>query len=86
MKLYRFLFCIFVGLLVCGCAAFYGNEAQYKDGDWYLFTGSQEVARIRQDKLAIDKLNSRPPPNGGKGRSLSRLSRGGCQPEPVRYL
>jgi hypothetical protein len=66
MKRYKFLFCILVGLLISGCHAFFGNEAQYKDGDWYLFAGSQEVARIRQDKLAIDKLNSRPPQTSEK--------------------
>lgn len=43
-----------------GCSTMYGNEAQYDKGDWYFFGGSEEVARIKQDKLAIKKLESQP--------------------------
>jgi hypothetical protein len=43
-----------------GCAAFYGNEKQYTEGDWYGITGSREVARIKSDKLAFDKLKVAP--------------------------
>ena len=39
-----------------GCGAYYGNEAQYDKGDWYLLASSREVARIKADKLAFDKL------------------------------
>ncbi|MFH0956076.1 MAG: hypothetical protein V1801_02605 [Candidatus Falkowbacteria bacterium] len=40
-----------------GCAAYYGNQAQYDDGnDWYLLASSREVARIKADKLAFEKL------------------------------
>ena len=39
-----------------GCGAFYSNEKQYNDGDWYGLAGSHEVARIKSDKLALEKL------------------------------
>lgn len=54
-------------LLVLGltsCAALYGNEEQYKKGDWYLFAESGEVARIQQDKLALKKLETQPAQTG----------------------
>jgi hypothetical protein len=40
----------------------YGSEAQYNDqkNDWYGIAGSQEVARIKQDKLAFKKLQNQP--------------------------
>ena len=55
--------------LVSGCAAHFGNEAQYEKGDWYFLAGSQEVAQIKRNKaqltfdnevgkMAIDKLRS----------------------------
>ena len=47
-------------MLLTGCAAFYGNEKQYAEGDWYGITGSREVARIKVDKLAFDKLKATP--------------------------
>lgn len=54
-----------------GCAAYFGNEAQYKDGEWNFLASSQEVARIQRDKvaleqqkvydqLAVEKLKSQP--------------------------
>ena len=45
-------------LLSSGCGAFYGNEKQYEKGNWYLLAGSSEVARIKQDKLAMEKLKN----------------------------
>jgi len=39
-----------------GCGAYYGNQAQYDKGDWYLLATSHEVARIKADKLAFEKL------------------------------
>ena len=42
-------------VLVSGCAARYGNEKQYTKGDWYFFAGSSEVARIQQNKLALEQ-------------------------------
>ena len=45
-------------LSLSGCATMFGNEKQYDRGDWYLFAGSYEVARIKQDKLALKKLES----------------------------
>ena len=53
------LFLFFMSMFVFGgCAAMYGNEAQYDEGDWHLFASSREVARIKQDKLALKKLIS----------------------------
>lgn len=46
--------------LTSGCAAYFGNEAQYDRGNWYFFANSREVARIKSDKLAFDKLNAEP--------------------------
>ena len=56
-KLFLFFMSMF---LFGGCAAMYGNEAQYDEGDWHLFASSKEVARIKQDKLAMEKLASSP--------------------------
>jgi len=47
-------------VLLLGCAAHYGNEAQYEKGDWYLLASSREVARIKADKLAFEKLKAAP--------------------------
>lgn len=44
--------------LATGCGAFYGNEKQYDEGDWYLLASSAEVARIKEDKLALAKLEA----------------------------
>ncbi|MDO8592850.1 MAG: hypothetical protein Q7R92_03745 [bacterium] len=46
--------------LFTGCAAYFGNEAQYNKGDWYLFADSREVAHIKKDKLAFNKLEAEP--------------------------
>lgn len=40
-----------------GCGAYFGNEAQYDKGDWYLLASAREVARIKQDKLALKKID-----------------------------
>ena len=45
---------------VAGCGALYGEKSQYDEGDWYWITGSAEVARIEQDKLALVKLKAQP--------------------------
>lgn len=54
-----------------GCAAQFGNERQYEDGDWYFFANSSEVAKIEQDKMALEKLEKSTPIIGegqnGKG-------------------
>lgn len=42
-----------------GCA-FYGNERQYNQGEWKGWAGGEEVARTKQDKLAIAKLQATP--------------------------
>ena len=47
-------------VLLSGCAAHYGNEAQYDKGDWHLLASSHEVARIKADKLAFEKLKAAP--------------------------
>jgi hypothetical protein len=46
-------------LFLSGCA-FFGNEEQYDKGEWHFLTGSNEVARIKQDKLGIKKLEQTP--------------------------
>ena len=51
---------LLVMICVAGCGALYGKKSQYDDGDWYLFAGSSEVARIEQDKLALAKLKMQP--------------------------
>ncbi len=43
-----------------GCGAFYGSEKQYEKGDWYWITGSREAARIKEDKLSLEKLKMTP--------------------------
>ena len=42
-----------------GCAL-YGKKTQYDEGNWYWLTGSAEIARIEQDKLAFKKLKAQP--------------------------
>ena len=51
---------VLVMVWVAGCGALYGNKSQYDEGNWYLFAGSSEVARIEQDKLALAKLKAQP--------------------------
>lgn len=55
------LIVISVFISVSGCGAFFGNETQYERGDWYGLSNSQEVARIKQDKLALKKLRQQTP-------------------------
>ncbi len=58
-----FLFLMVMAVGFTGCVgAYYGNQAQYegKDNDWYFLADSREVARIKSDKLALDKLASQP--------------------------
>ncbi len=38
-----------------GCASF-GEKKDYNEGDWYGLAGPDTVARIEQDKLALEKL------------------------------
>lgn len=49
-------------LFTVGCAGTlspgFGNEAQYEKGDWYGVGNLDEVARIKQDKLALKKLEA----------------------------
>ncbi|MEA3463977.1 MAG: hypothetical protein U9R14_02810, partial [Patescibacteria group bacterium] len=49
-----------IAWLTSGCGAMYGKKSQYDKGNWYGFTGSAEVARIEQDKLALKKLEAQP--------------------------
>lgn len=60
MKRIGFIMLLAAMVLLSGCAAYFGNEAQYEKGDWYLFAGADETARIKQDKLAFEKLKSQP--------------------------
>jgi hypothetical protein len=66
-----------LGLLVvslAGCAL-YGSEAQFRDGDHYWLSGSREMTRIAQDKLALDKLKQSPvnadPVKGYRGLAMN---------------
>ena len=54
-----FLTVLLAMVWLSGCAL-YGNKAQYDKGNWYWLTGSAEVARIEQDKLALEKLKAQP--------------------------
>ncbi len=45
--------------LSSGCAL-YRSEKQYDEGSWYGVTGSGEVARIKENKLALKKLEATP--------------------------
>jgi len=82
-----------------GCGAYYGNEAQYDKGDWYLLASSREVARIKSEKLAFEKLKAAPTqtemkngvPQGYKGlvANLSSYNRYNFKvtgPETKSYL
>lgn len=53
------LILLFITIFLPGCAL-YGDKVQYDKGDWYWVTGSQEVTRIEQDKLALKKLEAQP--------------------------
>jgi hypothetical protein len=50
-----------------GCAAQFGNERQYNNGNWYCFASSSEVARIKQDKMALEKMKTGDNTMGFKG-------------------
>lgn len=44
-----------------GCGPYFKSQAQYDDkGDWYLLASSREVARIKADRLAFEKLKTAP--------------------------
>jgi len=48
-------------LITVGCGTpLFGNIKQYRDGDWYLGADPHQVARMEQDKLAVDKLKEQP--------------------------
>ena len=59
METYLLSLLILTLFFISGCAL-YGNEKQYAKGDWYFFAGSEEAARIQQDKLALEKLEAQP--------------------------
>ena len=50
---------IIYSLVISGCAM-YGNEAQYKQGDWYGFARPETVAKIQEEKLALKKMEHEP--------------------------
>lgn len=52
MKKIAIMSCL-IFFVLSGCAAHFGNEAQYDKGDWYLLAGSQEVAKIQRDKASL---------------------------------
>ena len=60
MKSFK-LFILLLTFCLVGCSAMYGNEKQYGEGTWHFWANSREVARIKQDKLAFEKINSLPP-------------------------
>lgn len=55
----KLILLVLVLTIFSGCAV-YRNKAQYDKGDWYGITGSGEIARIEQDKLALEKLKDAP--------------------------
>lgn len=62
MKTKIMLVSVIVGLLLSftsGCAL-YKSESQYNRGEWKGWAGSEEVARTKQDKLALAKLQAAP--------------------------
>ncbi|MEA3398207.1 MAG: hypothetical protein U9R06_00485 [Patescibacteria group bacterium] len=44
----------------CFSHALYGSEEQYESGDHYWLAGAREMARTKQDKLALEKLEALP--------------------------
>ena len=54
------IFVLLVAIMLSSCGAYYGSASQHEEGNWYLFPGSEETARIRQDMLAIEKLRAAP--------------------------
>lgn len=52
----RNLMIVVLVILLSGCGAVYTSESQYEDGNFSWMTGSKEVARIKQDKMAMEKL------------------------------
>lgn len=60
------LFIIGWVLLSLGGCALYQSEAQYDRGIFFSLADHNQVARIKQDKLALEKLKAKPV-NGGEG-------------------
>lgn len=64
-----------LGCLGCGTPLF-GSLQQYKDGDWYLGANPQQVARMEQDKLALEKLKAQPTYTATDNNGISQGYRG----------
>ncbi len=90
---------LFLASMVLGGCAMFGSELQYDLSNWWGVTGSQEVAEIKADKLAFEKLKETLPqtatidgvPQGFKGlvANFSRYNRINIiinGPEQKRYL
>ena len=60
LRFYGFLLLFMIALFTASCGALIRNEAQYDNGDWDWWATSPEVARIKQDKLALRKLEALP--------------------------
>lgn len=51
---------LIISFALSGCGAFYGSQAQYDAGDWYMLANSREAAKIKSDQLAFKKLAAAP--------------------------
>lgn len=59
----KMILLIAICLTFCGCAL-YPNELTYKSGQWVGLATHHQVARIQQDKLAMEKLKQTPAKTG----------------------
>lgn len=55
----KILVLLWISFIVVGCA-YFGNEKQYEQGDWYGLATPDEVAKIKQNKLALEKMQAIP--------------------------
>jgi hypothetical protein len=60
MKKIIFLVVILAITALTGCAPFFGNSKQWDEEDWYFYASPDAIARLKQDKLALEKLKAQP--------------------------
>ncbi len=53
-----FVFLLFLSQWLSGCGAVFGNSTQYEEEDWYWWATSNQVASMKQDKLALEKMRA----------------------------
>ncbi len=57
----RYVMLVMLAIIGIGCSTpQFGNVKQWREGDWYFGASPGQVARMEQDKTALDKLKEQP--------------------------